>query len=109
MALSRPPIQTFAILDLQTTGFSNPRKITELCCIAVARTETFDYTYYQNKLNLCFNPRKQLEAEAEKVSGWPTLRLSYRFNSVSVTLDFRLALIVHLKKIYFKHNNIIMK
>ena len=69
-------IQTFVILNLQTTGYSKPRMITELCFIAVSRSTLLGAGYdgsqiprVGNRLTLCFNPGKDIEPHAEDISG----------------------------------------
>lgn len=67
-------IKTFVFLDSETTGLpslENNTRITELCLVAVesAHIRLGVYPRIQNKLNLCFNPKKHIQKEASDITG----------------------------------------
>lgn len=68
-------IKTFVFLDIETTGLPsqehNKTKMTELSMIAVQENHIRlgVFPRVQNKLNLCFNPRKLISFEAEELTG----------------------------------------
>lgn len=68
-------IKTFVFFDMETTGLPseehNKTKITELSMVAVQATHIRlgVFPRVQDKLNLCFNPKKMVSFEAEKLTG----------------------------------------
>lgn len=68
-------IKTFVFLDSETTGLpyleNNMTRITELCFVAVesAHIRLGVYPRVQNKLSLCFNPKKYIQKEASDITG----------------------------------------
>lgn len=68
-------IKTFVFLDSETTGLpcyeNNKTRITELCLIsAQADHISLGVTpRVQNKINLCFNPMRNIHYEAAKLTG----------------------------------------
>lgn len=68
-------IKTFVFFDCETTGLPafefNKTKITELCVISiqVEHIRLGICPRVQNKLNLCFNPMKRIQPEAENLTG----------------------------------------
>lgn len=69
-------IKTFIFVDIETTGLPteehNKSKITELSMIAVQAQHISlgVFPRVQNKLSLCFNPRKMVSLEAERLTGY---------------------------------------
>ncbi|BET00477.1 three prime repair exonuclease [Nesidiocoris tenuis] len=75
-----PPIEirSYIILDLETTGLPSTHygetKITELSLLAVMKshfsdTDPFKIPRVQNKLTVCFHPRRHIDTGAERVTG----------------------------------------
>lgn len=68
-------IKTFVFLDSETTGLPaqehNKTKLTELSLVAVEadHIRLGVFPRVQNKLTLCFNPRKMVSFEAERITG----------------------------------------
>lgn len=67
-------IRTLAFVDLETTGFKKPMKITELCVIACSvdnfmATDSGELPRVINKFAVCCNPGKPIEYGAAKLTG----------------------------------------
>lgn len=68
-------IKTFVFFDTETTGLPieehNKTKLTELSMVAVQadHIRLGVFPRVQNKLNLCFNPRKMVSYESDKMTG----------------------------------------
>lgn len=68
-------IKTFVFFDTETTGLPveehNKTKITELSLVAVEadHIRLGVFPRVQNKLNLCFNPRKMVSIDSGKLTG----------------------------------------
>lgn len=91
-------IKTFAFIDLETTGLpcfdNNTTKITELTVITVQTNHLLlgVIPRVQNKLSLCFNPRKLISFESEKLTGLSNEALEhsapFSANTVSLLINF---------------------
>lgn len=77
-------IKTFIFLDLETTGLphleNNRTRVTELCLTAVRSSHIASGVFprIQNKITLCLNPRKLIDAEASKITGLSNHLLEYQ-------------------------------
>lgn len=91
-------IKTFAFIDLETTGLpcydNNTTKITELTVITVQTKHLLlgVIPRVQNKLSLCFNPRKLISFESEKLTGLSNEALEhsapFSANTVKLLVNF---------------------
>lgn len=91
-------IKTFAFIDLETTGLpcydNNTTKITELTVITVQTKHLLlgIIPRVQNKLSLCFNPRKLISFESEKLTGLSNIALEhsapFSANTVRLLVNF---------------------
>uniref|UniRef100_A0A0A9XWM0 Three prime repair exonuclease 1 n=1 Tax=Lygus hesperus TaxID=30085 RepID=A0A0A9XWM0_LYGHE len=72
------PIRSYIILDLETTGLPSTNygetKITELSLLAVLRRhfhdcDPFKLPRVQNKLTVCFHPKRFIDVGAERITG----------------------------------------
>ncbi|KAJ8924702.1 hypothetical protein NQ315_000853 [Exocentrus adspersus] len=85
-------IKTFVFLDIETTGLpqmeNNQTKITELCMVAVeaSHIQLGVFPRVQNKLNLCFNPRKLVSLESEEMTGLSNTILEHQCKFSSDTV-----------------------
>lgn len=82
-------IKTFAFIDSETTGLPHlencKTKITELCIVVVhtSHLSLGVYPRVQNKLNLCFNPRKYINKDVSEITGKSNTNL--RITCISTT------------------------
>ncbi|XP_050414935.1 uncharacterized protein LOC126828911 [Patella vulgata] len=67
------PVQTLVFMDFEATGLPQDKpQITELCLIAVQRSELMSSDgnpRVLNKLQLCVNPRKPISAKVSELTG----------------------------------------
>jgi DNA polymerase III, epsilon subunit and related 3''-5'' exonucleases len=75
--ISSPTIRSFVFLDLETTGLLQREgkncRIVELCLVAVLREHFLDqcepFPRVLNKMSLCFNPCRFMDATAMSIHG----------------------------------------
>lgn len=69
--MSSEEIKTLVIYDVETTGLIRPVKITELTLVAVSAKHFLgnNLPRVQHKLTVCFEPEKEIKADAVALSG----------------------------------------